>query len=596
MMRTLSPTSVVVRLRNIYEQHQRNCHLALILLCGLIAYSNSFRVPFYFDDFPCIAQNPIVRQFSLLFDLGNYREFGLTEDLRNSLATRVVTYATFALNYRLHGFSLPGFHLVNLAIHLANALLVYELIRVTAAGCREEDSHSCVRDNSLALIVTLLFVLHPVQTNAVTYIVQRFSSLATFFYLASLLAYIHAVLATDQRRWRIFYSLSLLTALLAMFTKEIAFTLPVLIALYDIAFLPGERRQRWRRLAPLAATMSLLPLTAFWLAAISKVTKRNFLQALDLASQGDISQWDYFFTQWRVIVTYLRLMIFPADLNLDYDYPLYSSPSEPAVLFSGLFLLALLMVGFYLLFFSQQKGSERCGEWKLAGFGLSWFFITLSMESSIITLDDLIQEYRLYLPSCGLILAAVVAVNQLRRRLTKNIPYLDRAVVILTLLVVVALGVTTFARNQVWQDEVRFWEDSLRNSPDKARPHINLAAAYGLRQRFGDARKHAIAAKTGNGHLWLTHYQLAKLFNKLGDDESAIAEMREAIRLSPKRASFHGIIGQLYINTGEIPAAVAAFQRAIELDPGYSEARANLKELEILNQQRLQAQKDSARD
>lgn len=582
-MKILPPAANGTRLRDIYQRHQPAFHLALLLLCGLAAYSNSFRVPFYFDDFPCITQNPVVQHFSQLFELDRLRQLGLEEDIRNSLITRVVTYATFALNYRLHGYALPGYHLVNLTIHLVNALLVYKVVQVTAScNRRARGGDASYRDNHLALLVALIFVLHPVQTNAVTYITQRFTSLASLFCLTSLLSYVYAVLASEIWRRRLYYGLSLLALLLAMFSKEIAFTLPALIALYDIAFLPGEAHQRWRRLAPLAATMILLPLTVFRLAATSEITGGEVSHSLDLANLGGVSRWDYFFTQWRVIVTYLRLIFLPANLNLDYDYPLYGSPVEPVVLISGFLLVSLLILGFYLLFRPRQGDENGQGEWRLAGYGLVWFFFTLAMESSIIPLDDLIQEYRLYLPSFGLILAAVVAGNRLRRRLMLITPRLGSVMVVLAIVVVATLGITTFARNQVWQEELRFWQDAVTKSPDKARPHINLATAYLLRRQQSDAMMHARMASTGHGHSWITRYQLALLFHNLGDDQAAIGEMREAIRLAPGRALFHGVLGQLSVNTGDITTAVKEFQRALELDPGYTEARASLNELETL--------------
>ncbi len=576
------PAAGVSRLRECYGRHPHAFHLVLLLLCGFAAYGNSIRVPYYFDDFPCIVQNPVVRQFSLLFELDRYGALGLDEDIRNNLVTRAVSYASFALNYRLHGYAVEGFHLVNLAIHLANALLVYALTLVSHAQVRPGRLPGCGCGKGVALAAALIFLLHPIQTNAVTYIVQRFASLATLFCLLALLSYARAALAVEARWRRGYYGAALLAALLAMFSKEIAFVLPVLIALYDFAFLPGERRQRLRRLTPLAAIMLLLPLTIVKLAAISEVTGSEVGRSLELMNLGRVSRWDYFFTQWRVLVSYLRLLIYPAGLNLDHDFPLYHSPVEAPVFFSGLLLAALFALGCFLLR-RPAAGGSRAPEWRLVGFGMVWFFVTLAMESSIIPLDDLLQEYRLYLPSIGPILAVTTAADLLRRRVQGRAPRFARGLPVMAVVFVAALGSATVVRNRLWQDEVHFWGDAVEKSPGKARPHINLGSAYLARKRTAAALQQALAAADGSGHTFVTRYQLARLFYLLGEDGAAIVEMRRAIQLSPNRALFHGALGQLYLNVGDLPAAVNALRRALELDPGHAEARATLEALGALN-------------
>lgn len=555
----------------------RRCqlHAALILLLGLAVYGGIFHAPFYYDDYPCIVQNPIVHHFSAVFDLANYQQYGISEDIRNNMITRLVTYATFALNYRLSGLAEPSYHLINLVIHLANALLVYVLVRQLRSLLRHQltpsadNDRTCREDGHLALVTALFFVVHPVHTNAVTYIVQRFSSLCAFFYLLSLVAYLKAGVPAQGRRCQ-FYGLSLSAAVLAMYTKESAFTLPAMIALCDFAFLSGEWRARLRRLSPFLLANLLVPLTVMLLAASSEVTGGEAGEALDLVNFNQYSRWEYFITQWRVIITYLRLMILPTGLRLDYAYPLYTSPWQASVFFSGLFLVLLMALGASAFFGLRRAFGEEPRLARLAGFGILWFFVTISVEASVIPLDDLILEYRLYLPSVGAILVVTAAVELVRRRLAQRRPKVGRILLCLTIMALGALAVTTVMRNRVWQDDVAFWEDGVRKTPTKMRPHMNLAFSYLIRGRVEEAVDQLDIAATFPGSR--DHFALGHLYYQLGSYDKALAAYREAARSQPNQVFIHKALGYTYLMLGDRSAALDAFRTALSVNPGDPEA------------------------
>jgi protein O-mannosyl-transferase len=201
-------------------------HAVLIILLGLMIYSNTFHVPFQFDDLPVIKQSASLPE---TFSLSAFLE-----------GNRSIGYLSFALNYAVHGLSVEGYHFVNIAIHLTNALLLYILVIVSFITPVLRDTVPKDRERAIALVSSLLFVCHPVQTQAVTYIVQRFTSLAAMFYLLSLILYVKARTLSRPA----IYVLSLLCAVLAMKTKEIAFTLPFVIALYEAMFFRGAG---WKR-------------------------------------------------------------------------------------------------------------------------------------------------------------------------------------------------------------------------------------------------------------------------------------------------------------------------------------------------------------
>ncbi|MDP2167408.1 MAG: hypothetical protein Q8J64_03645, partial [Thermodesulfovibrionales bacterium] len=383
-------------------------HLALIALLGLLAYSNTFDVPFQWDDkYTFIEGNPIIK------DLGYFLEPSKAEglELYDTLKTRYVGYLTFALNYKLHGLDVRGYHIVNIAIHIINSLLVYFLVVLTfrtpflsnplflnnppsppfAKGGLSEG-------NLIALFSALLFVSHPVQTEAVTYIFQRLASLCAFFYMLSLLLYIKSRL-TEKKTKYAFYAMSLFSAVLAAKTKENAFTLPLVIALYEFFFFKGSINRRMLGLVPLLLTMLIIPLS---LTGIDKPAG-EIISGIGPITEGyqDILRWDYLFTQFRVIPTYIRLLFLPINQNIDYDYPVYNSFFDLEVLLSFFFLLSIFGSALYLFYRSKFKPDLR-----LISFGIFWFFITLSVESSIIPIPMVINEYRLYLPSFGAFAAA----------------------------------------------------------------------------------------------------------------------------------------------------------------------------------------------
>ena len=231
-------------------------HLFLLCAVGLIIYSNTFHVPFQCDEDYLIKNNPIVKDFNYFIEPSKAR--GL--DQYGALQTRYVGFLTFALNYKFDGFDVAGYHAVNLSIHILNAFLVYFLVLLTFRTPFLTRSRLTEKAGVAALFSALLFISHPVQTEAVTYIFQRLASLVTFFYLLSLTAYVKSRLSSGRTQRIGFFLLSVFSAIIAMKTKENAFTLPIMIALYEFFFLEDSLRRRIVRFIPLLLTMAIIPL------------------------------------------------------------------------------------------------------------------------------------------------------------------------------------------------------------------------------------------------------------------------------------------------------------------------------------------------
>lgn len=549
--------------------------LLLIVGVGLACYANTFSVPFYFDDLTCIVENPVVHDLTNLANLGNYWQLGIPEDIRNNIVTRIVTYLTFAANYRLHDLAVGGYHLVNLLLHLANALLIYQLVRLARNSAPEQAG----RSDHLALVVALLFVAHPVQTTAVTYIVQRFAVLATFFVLIALFAYILSVQSSTSQRRKGWYAGALVATILAMFTKEIAFVLPVIIALFDWTFLSGELRQRLRRLTPFFATMLLLPLTVMTLAHFSEITGQSSTNALNLVNIGHGSRWSYLFTQWPVIVTYLRLLFFPAGLHLEYDFPYFTTLWNPVVLASGLLLTTLFSFGIWLLCRRSANATADTSR-HLIGFGIVWFFVTLAMESSFIPLDDLIFEYRLYLPSCGFFLAVTAGGDLLRQRLALNRATIKTFVSVTVVILIASLTTATILRNRTWQDERVFWQDNVNKSPNRARPRCSLADVYIKQKNFPQAIAELESAGRLNPNYWVPFETLGDLRWNLGLYTLAATDYAEAVQRGNDSYDLQLKLGRAQRWSGNLDAARATFTAILAIDPNNAEVLAELRDMQ----------------
>jgi protein O-mannosyl-transferase len=586
-------------------------HCFLIALVALLAYSNTFQSPFQWDEEDFIVQNPIVRDLD--YFASPLKAKGIDPDYEIFLRTRYVGYLTFALNYRIHGFDVLGYHIVNVAIHILNALLVYLLVQLTFQTPFLKETTLRNHSGPIALFSALLFVSHPVQTEAVTYIFQRHASFVTLFYIGSLVCYILWRLEGERKevsKWKrvSIYGLSLLSCLLAMRTKENAFTLPIILFLYEYFFFEGSIPSRVIPLLPFLLTLVIVPFTLLGGQRSLGQMMDRILDPSSLLTKG-VAKETYLLTQFRVIVTYLRLLLIPANQNLDYDYLLFSSWMTPEVLASLLLHLALL--GMAITLFLKFKSTLR--DWRVISFGIVWFYVTLSVESSIIPLKMMICEYRIYLPSLGFFVAVVSVIFLGVARYGGTSGRVRKYVMVLLACVVGLFTVLTFARNSLWADRVGLWEDTARKSPANARARYNFGLALARQARFDEATKEFQATLNLNPQEAKAHLNLGLIYDRQNRPEDALRELQMAlelepnnakiyynlgvtlarwgradeakkalentIKLNPYDASAHNNLGVLLVQQGSIKEAMKEFEAALQLDPDHASARRNLEKL-----------------
>lgn len=526
---------------------RRYVHLLIVVVLGVLAYSNTFDVPFQFDDRTYVLKNPLISRPVEAPE-------SLPDNIRLTKSTRLVAYFTFLVNYKLHGESVAGYHVLNLLIHILNGLFFYYIVLLTLRTPRMKALEGY--SSWIALFSALLFVSHPIQTEAVTYISQRFTSLAALFCLSSLFFYIKWRRGGKGLRQAAFYAASFVSIVLAMKTKENSFVFPLIIALYEFSFFDGPRRKRLLYLLPLVLAMVIVPLSLIDM-------DRPIAQAVDEASKTDftMSRWQYFTIQLRVIATYLRLLVLPFGQNLDYEYP--DDVPRVAVAASA-FLLILLLTAAVFMF-----GRTRL---RPVSFGIFWFFTALSVESSFMPLSDLIFEHRAYLPSAGAFLSASTALFLIFEKgggIRRNAAYF------LAVVPVVFLALT-YARNNTWRSEASLWKDVVGKSPGKARGYDNLGTAFMEEGEIDAAIERYRFALKLRPNYPEAHFNLGNAYRAKGMTAEALRQLQTAIRLKPDYAEAHNNLGVLLGASGMADKALEHFRAALRLRPNDAEVYGNL--------------------
>ncbi|VAW35221.1 TPR repeat-containing protein [hydrothermal vent metagenome] len=376
----------------------------------VVVYSGTFSAGFHFDDIPLIVENTALRAPENFFGL--------------LMGQRGVTMATFALNYAAGGLDVTGYHIVNTAIHIINASLAYLLLTATLA----KSGFNVERSRKIAAVAALFFALHPIQTQSVTYIVQRMESLSALFYLAALLAFVKAAGLNAKPRRIALYGSVVVFYILGFYSKEVAVTLPAVIFLYDLFFISSLRLKalapRWPLYLALVVLLvyfivsTVVPAGGF--GDLSEEIARSSSPISAGFGVAGISAYEYLLTEFNVIIYYIALLFVPVNQNLDYDFPISSGLFQTPVVRDGavlnipipmpaVSLVIILMIigsGFWLLLRSRPSrtggdGQSGGGRARVAAFFIFWFFILLSPTSSFIPILDVIFEHRLYLASLG---------------------------------------------------------------------------------------------------------------------------------------------------------------------------------------------------
>lgn len=551
--------------------NSRSLHGALIIVLGIIVYSNTINVPFQFDDTAFIVENPIVKDFSFFVDPSKANTNPLvTMDFLIFSKTRFMSYLSLWANYRLGDTDVRGYHTVNLMLHLINALLVYFMVALTFKTPLLINSRLMERRQLIALFSGLVFVSHPIQTEAVTYILQRLVSLTAMFYLLSFTSYIASRLSQRKKVKYGLYALAIISATLAMKSKEIAFTLPVAIALYECMFFKDDLARRMLRLLPILLTMLIIPITYIRLDALN-CGFENILHG-DTSYSSTFSRTEYFFTQFSVLVSYIRLLFLPINQSVDHYHPIYRSFLEPRVLISFFSLGAVFLFGVYLYYRSRISDNAL----RFVSFGIFWFFITLSVESSVLPVKEIMVEYRIYLPSAGFLSACTVLLFLLSDVLCRRYSFINKALMPTLVLLITVMAISAYERNAVWATPLNLWKDAAETSPEKLRSQYNLGYIYLSEGQYDNAIKQLNKALRINPRFARAHYALGLALKFQGRYDEAIAHIQESLRLDVAKPHMYFELGNCYIAMKQYDNAIMNYNKALKMDPSFVSAYINL--------------------
>lgn len=414
----------------------------VLFLAGTVAYWNSFTGDFVGDDISEIRDNPSIR---VLWPPQTPMFVG------SDLPTRPIPYYSFAMNYAVHEARLFGYHAVNLGIHLVNALLIFSIVSATLSLSSTPGSLRC-NATAIAFSSAAIWVVHPLNTEAVTYIYQRIESMMGMFLLLTLYFFIRS----EGSRWRTAWlTASIATAAIGMACKEVMVVIPAIIAFYEYAFLRKNLRAiialHWKYYAVLTATWSIL-FASIWV-------------QIDKYGNTTHTAWQHLITQPQVILYYLRLSFLPVGQSMDLGWKPNTDFMSAQPEFA---LLAIAVFTVFCLYPVYPR----------AMYLACFFFIVLSPTSSFVPVADLADEYRMYLPlaaittgfSTGLV-SALLALTHYRER-SSSVRTIWTGYWLLVTLGCEALGMKTIQRNALYQDEYALWKDTVEQSPKNARARV----------------------------------------------------------------------------------------------------------------------------
>ncbi len=528
--------------------------LLIIFLAPLFIYSDTFSYPFQFDDQWTIEQNRDIRDISDI------------PAIWSTNPARFLTFFSLAVNYRLGGLDVYGYHVFNFAIHFINGLLVYWLSASLVMAGRRTGIPGLGLPESRAgiyslfpLFVALIFAVHPIQTQAVTYIWQRTTSLAAMFYILSMILYIKSSLAYQSRDdgsltlSNRYLTGSVIIAIAAMFTKQNCVTLPVAILLIEYFFICGSfraLREKAYRLSVFLPVMMIIP-------ALTALDKNSELNHIGARGGNILSSYEYLLTQFDVVVMYLRLMMAPVGQCIDHDITVARSFADSA----GSFAILISLLGFSVWLFNRNR---------MASFGIIFMFLALSVESSFFPLEDLSFEHRMYLPSVGLFISFAALLFAF---FGKKAGYGSCKTLLAILLIIsIPLAVIAKNRNYVSKSQKALWLDVVEKSPGKTRGHLNLGVFYISHGQIDKAEEQFKQAVEIDNESSYAHYHLGLVEEKRGDLNKALERYRKATRLDPFFAMAHYAAGKVYLQKKMYRPAGPYFVMAINLQPDYAEA------------------------
>lgn len=499
----------------------------IIIVLGFAVYSNSLNGKFVWDDDFLIKENECIRNWHStpeLFTASVMAGFG-----KESNTYRPIQLVTYMIDYHLWGLNVKGYHLTSIILHILVALSIYWLINIL------------FRDNRLSLFASALFVVHPVHTEAVTYISGRADSLAALFMLLCLILFMRNL---HKQNLALYFGV-LLSYILALLSRENSIILPVLLLLCSYT---SKHKFRVKEFLP------ILIITFGYI--LLRVTVLKFMLSHATCSTTLYQRLPGFFIS---IANYIRVLLLPLNLHMEYGNKLFS------------FMDLRAMAGLLILFSGLIYAIRRRNNNRIAFFSIFLFFIAILPSSNLYPLNAYMAEHWLYLPSVGMFLILGHGMNLMYRKDTFRI-----YTIILMAALLLFYSYLTIKQNGYWRDPISFYERTLRYAPNSPRIHYNIAKIY---SEIGKTEKAMMSYKQAikiYPDYEIAYSGLGVLYKDLGRYEDAIASFKKGIEINPDDAGMYNNLGNMYSIINDNEKAITAFKKAIEINPNYAEAYNNL--------------------
>jgi tetratricopeptide (TPR) repeat protein len=521
--------------------------IVCLLLVVIAGYFGTLDHSFHFDDKGNIWNNHFIQISNIsISELKSAAFDSLNHD-------RPVANISFALNYYFHGLEVKGYHIVNIVVHLLAGIMLFYFVKTTLDIPLVRKKYG--EPGVIPLFTSLIWLAHPLHIQSVTYIVQRMNSMAAMFFIMAMLFYVKGRLTPEKVKKVLFFAISFIAGLLAVGTKQNTATLPLFIFLYEWYFFQDLRLKFSRQQLLWIAAIGCLFVFVLYLFLGSSPLNRLFPSYAD----RPFSMAERVLTQPRVVLHYISLIFYPEPgrLNLDYDFPLsYSLVSPPTTLLAILAIIGMLGLAIY-----SAKNN------RLYSFCIWWFLGNLVIESSTIPLE-IIFEHRTYLPSMMVILLLVLFLHQTVRK--------RRALIACLVAVALLFSYWTYERNKIWKDELTFWTDNHKKSPNKARVNLHLGVTLSNANRVDEAipilekalrlyeKEIETQKRLSSYKMYIINFNLGINYIERGEYQKAIFYLNRSLGHFYFSVSAHYAIGLCYTQIGRFEESINHLTKAME--------------------------------
>jgi tetratricopeptide (TPR) repeat protein len=534
----------------------------LLSLLIVLVYGNTLLSSFHFDDIPSILEKPWIRGWDKI------------PQFIFSVFQRPLVILSFNLNYSISEFEVWSYHVFNIFFHIIATLLVYKFVNQIQFFLRDLKIKGSDNFISWPLLSALVFALHPLSTQSVTYISSRSSILATVFYLSSFIFFFKGF---GERKNLInsgafSFVASTLFFILGVLSKEIIVTLPAALFIFHYYFIWRGDFKKWISVNLKWILLLLIPLLA-------GVGYKQFLGGGFLAaSSAELSSSTWLLTQTSVVpFEYFKKFLFPFNLSLDVHFPILMDWLNPKN-WLGIFSLGILIAIWLKISTAPKEEGNFEVERRCAGFGLAWIFLTLLPTSSFIPLLDPVMEHRTYLPMVGFALLATSIGSWAYRtfahgnkKSSSSFPAQIGMISILVLFSGIAIE-----RNKIWKDELTLWADARNKSPGLVRPYNNLGESHDKLGNYGKAVEEFKKALKINPNYFFGLNNIGNVYGKQKKFTEAIAYFKKALDQKPDYSPAHYNIARAYHLIGKKQEAADSYRKAIRFNPYFEQAFYNL--------------------